>query len=280
MGRISECSVDEVFIKNLARTIEDNTLVLVGGASPLATLAILLAKRTHAPDMTWISGNTGAVNSIPPFLPLTTHDWIMIKDSSIVMTLDSMFDICSRGELDRMFLGGAQIDKYGNLNVTLIGSEHNIKTKLPGGAGGCNLSGDAKNFTIWTTRHRARKIRGKSVYTLVENTHFITDVGHITPQGTRQALDLIGDGPDWVVTNLGIFDFEKEKKIMRLRCLFPDMTVEDILENTEFRPLVADNVAKVDLPSPEEVAIIRRFDPLEVRKREFPPEELTRTFRL
>jgi glutaconate CoA-transferase subunit B len=194
--------------------------------------------------------------------------------------VDKIFDLAQRGELDRSFFSGAQIDKYGNQNVTMIGRPEKIKIKLPGGAGGCNLSGDCINYTIWTTRHRAAKKGDKRLYTLVDKCDFVTNVGHITPFGPRKELDLVGNGPDWVVTELGVFDFDPETLIMRLRYLYPDTTVDDILENTEFKPVIAPDVRVMDLPTQEDVLVMRRIDPLNVRKNEFPEKELQRTFEI
>ena len=280
MAKITECTLDELFIKCLAKTIEDNTIAFHGVSSPCPMVAIPFAKQTHAPNICYVGSVAGGVNPSQPFLPRTTNDIAMSQNAPVIIPVGKVFDICAKGELDRMFFSGAQIDKYGNTNVTLIGDMDNIKIKLPGGAGGCNMSCDARNFTIWTTRHRARQTSKGKAYTLLDKVDFLTDVGHVTPSGTREELGLVGGGPDWVVTNLGVFDFEEKSKTMRLRSLFPDVSVDEVVENTEFVPLVADDVTVVELPSPEEVELIRRIDPLGVRKREFPPEELKRVFRL
>lgn len=275
-----EVGIDELFVVNVARTIEDHTMVFHGVSSPIPMVAMYFAKRTHAKNMVYFGGVSSAIDPNPPFFPYTTNDWTMIQDRTAIISVDKLFDLAQRGELDRSFFSGAQIDKYGNQNVSLIGTPDNIKVKLPGGAGGCNLSGDCKNYTIWTTRHRIRESKGKKFYTLVDKCDFVTNVGHLTPQGPREELDLVGNGPDWVVTELGVFDFEEETKIMRLRYLYPDVTVDDILSNTEFEPLIHPDVRVMDMPTREEVELIRQIDPLEVRKREYPRRELSRKFEL
>jgi len=275
-----EVGIDELFVVNVARTIEDHTMVFHGVSSPIPMVAMYFAKRTHAKNMVYFGGVSSAIDPNPPFFPYTTNDWTMIQDRTAIISVDKLFDLAQRGELDRSFFSGAQIDKCGNQNVSLIGTPDNIKVKLPGGAGGCNLSGDCKNYTIWTTRHRIRESKGKKFYTLVDKCDFVTNVGHLTPQGPREELDLVGNGPDWVVTELGVFDFEEETKIMRLRYLYPDVTVDDILSNTEFEPLIHPDVRVMDMPTREEVELIRQIDPLEVRKREYPRRELSRKFEL
>ena len=273
-----EVGLDELFVINVARGIEDHTTVFLGVSSPIPMVAMYFSKLNHAKNMVYFGGVSSAVDPNPPFMPVTTNDWVMIQNRTAMISVDKLFDIAQRGELDRSFFSGAQIDKYGNQNVSIIGSPDNIKVKLPGGAGGCNLSGDCVNYTIWTTRHRARERKGKKIYTLVDKCDFITNVGHVTKQGTREELDLVGNGPDWVVTELGVFDFHPESKIMRLRYLYPDTTVDDVLESTQFEPEVHPEVRVMDMPTVEEVKLIREIDPLKVRQREHPSNELERKF--
>ena len=280
MSKITECTLDEVFVKCLAKTTQDNTVVFHGVSSPTPMVAIPFARKTHAPNICYLGSVPGGVNPDQPFLATTTNDWATSQNAILTIPVGKVFDICAKGELDRMFFSGAQIDKYGNTNVTLIGNLEKIRIKLPGGAGGANMSCDAKKFTIWTTRHRAQVTSKGKIFSLMEKVDFITDVGHVTPSGNRKELGLIGGGPDWVVTNLGVFDFEEETKVMRLRYRYPDVTVEEILSNTGFQPVIPKEVGIVELPTPEEVELIRKIDPLNVRKREFPSEELKRVFPL
>jgi glutaconate CoA-transferase subunit B len=91
-------------------------------------------------------------------------------------------------------------------------------------------------------------------------------------------LRLIGNGPDWVVTELGVFDFDPESKIMRLRYLYPDTTVQMILDNTEFKPVIHPDVRVMDMPTKADIELIRKIDPLRAHANEFPPKELTREF--
>ncbi|HWP91771.1 MAG TPA: CoA-transferase [Thermodesulfobacteriota bacterium] len=280
MNSISQCTIDELFIKLMANTIKDGELLFYGGSSPLAMIAVLLAKNTHAPHIVHIGGNPGGLDPNPPFLPPTTHDWTMLEQSLGVLSIDYVFDLGSRGDIDRMFLSGAQIDMYGNTNVTAIGGIEKIKVKLPGGGGGAKLSCDVKNLVLWTTRHRARQSSRGKVFTIVPKVDFITAVGHRTPNGSRKELGLLGNGPEWVITNLGVFDFEEKSKSMRLRFLYPDTTVDDVIANTGFEPVIHPDLRVVELPSPAELEFIRQFDSLDIRKREFPEEEIERKFSL
>ncbi|MDD1767365.1 MAG: hypothetical protein LUQ27_02195 [Methanomassiliicoccales archaeon] len=278
MSERFEIGIDELFVVNVARTIKDKTTVFHGVSSPIPMVAMYFAKLTHAKDMVYFGGVSSAVDPNPPFLPPTTNDWVMIQGRTAMVTVDKIFDLAQRGELDRSFFSGAQIDKYGNQNVSMIGTPEKCKIKFPGGAGGCNLSGDCVNYTIWTTRHRAQRKGDRKFFTFVNKCDFVTNVGHVTPYGRREELDLVGNGPDWVVTELGVFDFDEKTRSMRLRYLYPDTTVSDVIDNTEFELIVHPDVRVMEMPSRAEVEVIRRIDPLGVRKLEYPERELSRRF--
>jgi len=278
MSESFDVGIDELFVVNVARTIEDKTTVFHGVSSPIPMVAMYFAKLTHAKDMVYFGGVSSAVDPNPPFLPPTTNDWVMIQGRTAMVTVDKIFDLAQRGELDRSFFSGAQIDKYGNQNVSMIGTPEKCKIKFPGGAGGCNLSGDCVNYTIWTTRHRAQKRGDRKFFTFVNKCDFVTNVGHVTPYGRREELDLVGNGPDWVVTELGVFDFDERTRSMRLRYLYPDTTVSDVIDNTEFELIVHPDVRVMEMPSRAEVEVIRKIDPLGVRKLEYPERELSRRY--
>ena len=279
---ITYASLPEVMIYQVARTIQDGELVFHGYASPVATLAMLLAKRSHAPHMIHIEGATYSVNPEPPFLPPTSNDWVLERGSVMSLGISDLFDMAARGDMGRMFLSGVQVDRYGNLNVMSIGNPAAPRVKLPGSGGGCNLSGDVQHVTIWTTGHRATINKaGKRQFRFVNHIDFISSIGHATRDGTtRAALGLRGGGPDWVVTELGVFDFDPHTHVLRLRALYPDTSIQDVLDNTEFEPVIAPDVDTVPLPTPEHVALIRRFDVLNTHQQEFKATDLARRFSL
>src|SRR5258708_9440199 len=199
---ITCATLPEVMIYQVARAIRDGELVFHGYGSPVPTLAMLLAKRTHAPRMVHIEGATYGVNPEPPFLPPTSNDWTLQRGSVLALGISDLFDIAARGDMGRMFLSGVQIDRHGNLNVTAIGSADAPRVKLPGGGGGCNLSADVQHLTIWTCGHRAPVNKaGKRVFRFVKQIDFISSVGQATHERTpRQALGLRGGGPELVLT--------------------------------------------------------------------------------
>lgn len=251
----------------LASTIRDGETVFHGFASPCATVAMHVAKRTHAPNMVLIEGATYALDPSPPFLPPTSNDWSLLRGAAHVLRFEELFDMGARGDLHRMFLSGGQIDPHGNTNVTAIGPIGAPKVKMGGGGGGCNLSATVGALTVWTTRHRSGR-------TLVEHCDFVTDLGH----DAREKYGFPGGGPQWLVSELGVFDFADGR--LRLRQRYPDVTVDEIRKATAFDLAIADDVTTVPPPDDAALAIIRTLDPLKIRDREFTPEELDRRYRL
>ena len=265
-----EFAIDEWMCAALADTIRDREIVFHGFGSPCATVAMHVAKRTHAPHMVVIEGATYALDPDPAFIPPTSNDWALIRRASHVLRFEELFDLAARGGLDRMFLSGGQIDAYGNTNVTAIGPLESPKVKLGGGGGGCNLSATVRTMTLWTARHRSGRA-------LVDRCDFLTDLGHVTPEGTREELGFPGGGPGWLVTELGVFDFPNGKA--RLRRTYPDVSVDEVRAATGFELDVGDDLRPLPPPDPEVIALIRRLDPLAIRRREFSERELTRRFR-
>jgi len=274
----AQATLGETMIAAIARTIEDGTICFHGFGSPLVQLALHVAKRTHAPDLVLVAGATYGINPEPPFLTPTSNDWAMDRRAEISLDIEELFDLAAAGRMDRMFLSGLQIDKYGSCNVTRLGANE-LKLKLPGGGGGCNLSCDVGNMTLWTAAHRsAPNDQGKRRYRLVEQCDFVTNLGHRTRDGRRPAeLGHRGGGPDYLVTDLGVFDFDSDGH-MRLVSLYPDTSVEDVMENTQFEPRLAEEVTTIPLPEPEVVALIRRLDPLKIHQRELQPADRSRGF--
>jgi glutaconate CoA-transferase subunit B len=263
-------SIDEWFVVALARTIRDREVVFHGFGSPCAQAAMHVARKTSARDMLLVEGATYAVNPDPPFIPPTGNDLSLQRGASYRMRFEEFFDAALRGDVDRMFLSGGQIDAYGNTNVTAIGPLGRPKVKLGGGGGGCNLAATIGHLTLWTTRHRSGRA-------LVERCDFVTDMGHRTPAGSRAELGYTGGGPEWLVTELGVFDYDEDGRA-RLRQLFPDVAVDDVRAATGFDLQIAADLRPVPQPSAAEIAALRGIDPLGVRRSEFAESELRRTF--
>ncbi len=267
-------TIDEWFVVALARTIADREVVFHGFASPCAQVAMHVAKRTHAPESLLVEGATYAVDPVPDFIPPTGNDLALHREAVYRMRFEEFFDAACRGAVDRMFLSGGQIDGYGSTNVTAIGPDPaRPKIKLGGGGGGCNISASIGALTVWTTRHRSGR-------TLVDELDVLTDIGHRTREGTRAELGYTGGGPQWLVTELGVFDYDDDGHA-RLRGLWPDVTEDEVRAATGFDLRVAPDETGAALlapPAEAELAALRAVDPLGVRRLEFGPAELDRRF--
>lgn len=274
----AHCSMGEMMVAAIARTIVDGTLAFHGFGSPLVQMAMHVAKRSHAPNMVLVAGATYGLNPDPPFLAPTTNDWVMDRGAECSLDIEELFDLAAAGRMGRMFLSGLQIDKWGACNATRLGGNE-LKLKLPGGGGGCNLSCDVDHVTLWTAAHRATTdAKGRRSYRLVEQCDFITSLGHRAADGrpTRE-LGHRGNGPQWVVTELGVFDFDADG-YMRLRAIYPDLTVDEVLANTEFAPKLHDKIETVPAPDAHAVSIIRRLDPMKIHERELRDADRSRRF--
>lgn len=268
-------TVDELTAVCLARTIKDGDLVFNGVASALPFTAMALAKQTHARNSVFLGGLQGAVNPVFPFLPPISVDYTFSQQAELMIPVDEIFNAANSGKLNRIFFGGGQIDKFGNANNTVIGDIAAPKVKLPGGAGAFSLSCNANHFTLWNTKHFiSEAARKQNNLTFVEQVDFVTTVGHVTPDGSRQELGLRGGGPDWVVTDLGVFDFDPNTKVMRLKSIHPCTTFETIQDCTGFALVYDAAVQVTPPPMREEVELIRAIDPLNIRKRLFSEEQL------
>jgi glutaconate CoA-transferase subunit B len=276
--RPASCTLGEALVYNIARTVADGTLVFHGFGSPLVQLALHLAKRTHAPALVLVAGATYGVNPRPPFLTPTSNDWVLDREAETSLDIGELFDLAASGRMARMFLSGAQIDRFGNCNVTRLGTDR-VAVKLPGGGGGCNLSCDVGAITLWTAAHRSPPQRdGKRRFRLVDRCDFVTNLGHRDADGnSRAALRHRGGGPDWLVTDLGVLDFDGEGEL-RLRAIYPDVELAEVRASTGFELKVAADLATASLPDAEAVAIIRGLDPLGVHLKELQPADRERRF--
>ena len=274
------CSLGEAMVFNLARTIRNGDLAFHGFGSPLVQLALHLAKRTHAPDLILVAGATYGINPQPPFLTSTSNDWALDRHAECSLDIEELFDLAASGRMQRMFLSGLQIDAFGNANVTRLGGD-TLRLKLPGGGGGCNLSCDVGNFTLWTTAHRGAVGKdGRRMLRLVQQCDFVTSLGHRGVDGSSRAqLGHQGGGPDCLVTDLGLFDYDAEGHA-RLRSVYTDTTLEEVALNTGFALRSLDVLEPMPLPDARAVAIIRALDPLQVHRKELRPADNERRFPL
>ncbi|MGW8318440.1 MAG: CoA-transferase subunit beta [Candidatus Promineifilaceae bacterium] len=241
----------ELMIVSAARALRGSRVVFVGVGLP--NIACNLARRSHSPELELVY-ESGVFGAQPARLPLSIGDPTLVSDATSVVGMADLFMLYLQGGLvDVALLGGAQIDRFGNLNTTVIGDYRSPKVRLPGSGGACEIAINAgKVLIIMRLARRA----------FVERLDFITSPGHMGGGQQRAALGLPGQGPELVITDKAIFDFDPATQQMRLRELAAGETPESIQASVAWPLLVADDVGQMVAPSGEELDVIRReLDP-------------------
>jgi len=233
-----------------ARELKDGEIVAVGLGLPV--VASFLAKRTHAPHLTIVL-ELGIVDPEPIEIGSGLSDprfWYRAKIHSSFVDMLGM--VLHKGLVDVGFLGGLEIDAYGNLNTTLLGDPEGKYRRFTGSGGGNDLASCARR-TVIIMRHEARKLK--------EAVSFITSPGYLRGSGERESLGLPG-GPARVITDKAVFGFDPETKRMRLEAIHPNTTLEDILSNMSFQPVIPSHVPFTEPPTAEQLRLIREeIDP-------------------
>lgn len=236
----------ELLICTAARLMRDNTTAFIGTGIPM--LAGSLAQKMHAPNLVTIFefGGTGAILEK---LPLAVGGECTFHRAVAASGICDIVETAQRGFIEYGFLGGAQIDPYGNLNSTVIGEHDHPKVRLPG-SGGANDVGSHCWQTLAIMRHDVRRF--------VEKVDFITTPGYLSGPGSREAVGLPpGTDPYRVVSNLAVMGFHPESKRMTLLATQPGATIEDVIANTGFELVIADQVIENPPPTPQELRILR-----------------------
>ena len=237
---------NELLICLAARMMEDNTTAFIGTGIPM--LAASLAQKLYAPNLVPIFefGGTGAILEK---LPLAVGDMRTYNKGLHASGICDIMETAQRGFVEYGFLGGAQIDMHGNINSTVIGDQKKPKVRLPG-SGGANDVGSQCWRTIILMPQDTRKF--------VSKVDFVTTPGYLTGPGAREKAGLPKNtGPYRVVTNLATLDFEPTSKRMRLIGLNPGTTKEDVIKNTGFELLIADNLVNNEPPTEKELNTLR-----------------------
>ena len=240
-------SLMELMICAAARQLEDNQTAVIGTGAPLA--AAMLAQKTSAPNLV-ILFEAGAMATILERLPISVSGSETQTRALVHGSMLEVMEACQRGLVDYTFLGGAQIDMYGNLNSTMIGSDYRLpKVRLPG-SGGANDLASLCWMTLATMQHDKRRF--------IPKVDFITSPGYLSGPGAREAAGLPpGTGPHKVISTLGVMGFDSISKRMRVESLHPGVTREDILENTGFEMLFAADAGVTPEPTDEQLEILR-----------------------
>ena len=241
----------ELMIVNAARLLRDGDVVFVGVGQP--NLACNLAKRTHAPHLVMIY-EAGVIGAEPSRLPLSIGDPTLVSGAlSVVSMYDIFANYLQRGNIDVGFLGGAQIDRYGNINATVIGVDYaHPKVRLPGSGGAQEIAAWANRCYVMTPHQKRR---------FPEKVDFRTSAGFLDGRGERQAAHLRGAGPQAVVTDLGILEPDENGELT-LTALHPGVEVDQVRANTGWDLKAAAELKRTELPAQEELRILREeLDP-------------------
>lgn len=225
----------------LARTVRDGEVVAQGVDSVLASLAILLARGTHAPALTWITV-AGGVNPALTEIPNSSVSPAWLSGSRAILSNPEFYRLAMRGGVDRMFLGAAQIDQRGRLNLTVIGDHDRPRVRLPGGGGAAVLAQVVNHVVVWRTRHSTEI--------------FVPKVDFVTAQGNIET----------VVTPLGVLGLQEGRLILLER--FPGVSADEIEARTGF-PVVPQAPVPVMEPTEKELRILQDLDPGRRRDMEF-----------
>jgi glutaconate CoA-transferase subunit B len=247
-------SKSEMMIVAAARALAGQHVCFVGVGLP--NIAVNLAQRTVAPDLELVY-EAGVFGARPQRLPLSIGDPTIVTGSTAVVSMLELFGYYLQGGLiDVGFLGAAQIDRFGNINTTVIGDYANPKTRLPGSGGACEIAINARQVFV---------IMRQSTRSFVERIDFRTSPGNLG--GAEQAERIrreggwLGRGPTVVVTDIGIYRFDDTGE-MRLESLHPGATVDEARATVGWDLRVADTVAATPPPTDAELRLIREeLDP-------------------
>lgn len=242
-------SPSEMMAVRAAAELHNEDVIFVGIGLP--NLACNLARATHAPDLFMIY-ESGAVGAIPDRLPVSIGDPALVTDSiSIVSQADIFQCYLQKGLIEVGFLGGAQVDRYGNINTTVIGDYKNPKVRLPGSGGACEIAVHSKRLLI---------VMRMSPKTFVEKCDYITSPGNFGLGKSRKEWGLPGGGPTRVITDLGVCEFVDNEMV--LTEIYAGVTVDQVKAACGWPLKIAAQLKTIAAPSERDLKLLReKLDP-------------------
>jgi glutaconate CoA-transferase subunit B len=245
---MSDYTPNEMMTIAAARALRNEDVCFVGIGMPSA--ASNLARLTHAPDITLIY-ESGTLATKPSVLPLSIGDGELCETALTTVSVPEMFRYWLQGgRITVGFLGGAQIDKFANLNTTVVGPYAKPKVRLPGGGGAPEISTSSGEIFI---------IMNQGKRSFVDKLDFVTSLGHGEGGDHRARLGVTTKGPTKLVTDLAIFEPEPLSKEMIVTSIHPGITREQIQENTGWPARYADNVTETPAPTARELEVLREL---------------------
>lgn len=244
-------SKNEIMIAASARGLAGVRNCFVGVGLP--NIVCNLAQRTVAPELQLVY-ESGVFGARPERLPLSIGDPTLVSGSTAVTSMFELFAYyLQAGLIDVAFLGGAQIDRYGNLNTTVIGDYAKPKVRLPGSGGACEIAIHARQILV---------IMRQAPRSFVEKLHFRTSPGHSGDPEHDRARGWWGSGPTSVVTDLGTYGFDEATGEMTLLTMHPGVTLDQVRESMGWDPKIAEDLGETPAPTAEELRLLREeLDP-------------------
>lgn len=241
-----EYTKEEMMIITASRLLHNGEVCFVGIGLP--STACNLARLTHAPDIVLVY-ESGTIDTKPDVLPLSIGDDILAETASTVVSVPEIFNYWLQGgKVDVGFLGGAQIDKFGNINSTVIGPYKKPKVRLPGAGGAPEIASNAKK-TFVIMKHNSRAF--------VDKVDFITSAGYLNGGNEREKLGIPGDGPQFIITDLGILRPNSETKEFELASIYPNVTIEEVKAQTGWDLKISENLSIAEEPPLEYLNVLR-----------------------
>jgi glutaconate CoA-transferase subunit B len=248
---MTDCSPSEMMITAAARALAGVKTVFVGVGLP--NIACNLAQRTLASELELIY-ESGVYGARPARLPLSIGDPTLVSGSKSVCSLADLFGLYLQGGLVEVaILGGAQIDRFGNLNTTVIGDWDRPEVRLPGSGGACEIAIHAQQiFVIMRLMRRA----------FVDKLDFLTSPGHLDGGNSRSELGLPGQGPKLVITDRCVFEFDEQSSEMQLQSLHPGVELNDVLAEVSWELKIVPDLQTTKAPTEQELHLLRdELDP-------------------
>ncbi len=249
---MSNYKLTELMVVRCAKEIADGEVVFVGVGLPLVVAAFAFA--THAPNMIMFTEG-GAIRATPPrALAITIDDPAAFVEGDATFGMLATMASLQRGEVDVAFIGGAQIDKFGNINSTGVGDWGKKESFVYfAGSGGAN--------DMATSGKRTLAIIPQDITKFVEKVDYCTTPGYLGGPGEREKCGMIGKGPDCVVSTMGVYRFDESTKEMYLAEYFPGQSVEKVKAACSWDLKVSPNVIECASPTDDELKILRNIDP-------------------
>jgi glutaconate CoA-transferase subunit B len=246
---VADWTSDEMMTIAASRALRDGTVCFVGIGLP--STAANVARRTHAPELVLVY-ESGTLGAKPGHLPLSIGDGVLAETADSVVTVPEVFNYWLQpGRVDVGFLGAAQLDRFANINTTVVGGDYeHPKVRLPGAGGAPEIAASCREVIVVVRQSRR---------TFVDSVDFVTSVGYGSGPGDRERLGLRGSGPRMVITDLGVLEPDPETCELVLTSLHPGATVEKAREATGWPLRVREPVATTAPPTDAELNVLRRL---------------------